>query len=495
MVSIRLSHGLGDLSNAAHLLALYRKLGHEVDVECTPDKAPLLKAAGCNIVSRATTVHSWPHAPSPGPPNHRDHWAGNKTAFNLSRHPLPNIGSYEQRWAELCSIKLNLDDQVTPEVELETERYIQGLPRPLVLFAPQGNTCPERKNLPHDIQAEVLRGLLDLTEGSVMQLDWDNRVYRLNNWRVRHLTDDWHRLTTLELYQLIKRADLVIGVDSGVLHFTRFTDTPAIGCWTHHYPSSFALPRKATLNLVPASRNDLTRYRRLAYNLVEYHGGLTGRFIAEQAVHMLGQRKYLTAPAADCVLRQLVGYCRQGECGLTSFVDRHKTFDAFLNNGNRKANPLVVETGCIRAIEDYSAGYSTYLLGYFLHHHGGKLISVDLNHTNVGFARDWTTAYGPSVEIHHAHSHNWLRGYRGPPIDLLYLDSADIGTVGYQECARTEAELALPHLAPDAVILFDDTCWAKGRFQGKGATAVPWLQQRGWQVLTGGYQVLMGRAV
>ncbi len=88
-------------------------------------------------------------------------------------------------------------------------------PRPLILFAPQGNTATESKNLDHETQAEVLRGLLDLTDGTVIQLDWDQRVFKLPNWRVRHLGDDWRPLGTIELYALIQRADLVIGCDSG----------------------------------------------------------------------------------------------------------------------------------------------------------------------------------------------------------------------------------------------------------------------------------------
>ncbi len=56
---------------------------------------------------------------------------------------------------------------------------------------------------------------------------------------------------------------------------------------------------------------------------------------------------------------------------------------------------MIVETGCIRSAEDWSAGYATYLVGYFLHHHGGELHSVDNDPNNVAFARAWTAAFGP----------------------------------------------------------------------------------------------------
>jgi len=494
MISVAFRHGLGDCVHAAHLFTLYVRRGYRIEVECEPNKACLFEAAGCALVARARETHHWEHAPAAGPPEHHDHWSGNKTAWNISRRPLPDIGSYQERWHELCSVKLHLDAFVTPEVERQVEDYLRSLPRPLILFAPQGNSSPLSKDLSHETQSEVLRGLLDLTDGSVVQLDWDQRVFKLPNWRVRHLADDWRPLAVPELYALVKRADLVIGCDSGVLHFTRFTDTPALGVWTRHHPSQYALPRDNTLHLVPHARNELNRYRRVAYNIIEGPGDrLSGRFIAEQAACLLRERKYLAGAVPDAVLRHLIARCRQIDLPLTSFVDRHRTFEAFLSRAVRKAKPLVVETGTIRSVEDWSAGYSTYLVGYFLHHHGGELHSIDVDPNNVAFARAWTAAYGAAVRVHQAHSHEWLQGYAGPPIDLLYLDSADIGTPQYQECSSREAELALPHLAADAAILFDDTCWNAGSFRGKGALAVPWLQRRGWHVIAGGYQVLLGR--
>jgi ADP-heptose:LPS heptosyltransferase len=492
LISFSFHHGLGDCSNAAHLLALYTRRGFEIEVECRPDKSWLFEAAGCRSVPRAREVHHWDHAGAAGRPLHHDHWSGNKTAWNLSRNPLPHIGEIAELWDELCSTKLDLDRFLTPEIEREIDRYVRTLPRPLILFAPQGDTATDRKNLDHATQGEILRGLLDQTDGTIIQLDWHQRVLKLPSWRIRHLGDDWRPLTTLELYALIRRADLVIGCDSGVLHFSRFTETPALGAWTRHDPSQFALPRRNTLHVVSQSRNELTRYRRIAYNLVECTGDrLSGSFIAEQASRLLGGRKFIQACVPDTVLRHLLDNCRRFESPMTSYVDRHRTFDAFLSQARRKANPLFVETGCIRSAEDWSAGYSTYLFGYFLQEHGGQLESVDSDPAHVEIARAWTAAYGSTVRIHHSLSHDWLRSYTGPPIDLLYLDSADVGSPQHRECCLGEAQLALPHLAHDALILVDDACWKAGSFQGNGELSVPWLLERGWSILTAGYQVLL----
>jgi hypothetical protein len=147
----------------------------------------------------------------------------------------------------------------------------------------------------------------------------------------------------------------------------------------------------------------------------------------------------------------------------------------------------------MRAQDQFSDGFSTYLFGLFLNYHGGELHSVDLDAQNCLFAIEWTQAFPGRVTVHHGHSHEWLRSYQGRPIDLLYLDSADLWTEGYQECCLEEARLALPRLSSTAAILVDDSPWSCGKFLGKGARAVPYLLDHGWKVAYAGYQVLLVR--
>jgi hypothetical protein len=495
MTSIRFYHGLGDSANFAHIIKLYTDAGETVEVETDASKTPLFLAAGAKITKKGEQHHPYPHAPAPGRPQHLDHWSGSKVAWNVSGAPMPNIGGYWERWADLCAVKLSLDTLVPAEERERVSAYFRQLPRPIVLFHSQGNTGTESKNLAHEEQAKLIRGLLDRTEGSVILLDWDQRAYRLNNYRVRHLTDDWHGLNTFQLYEAIKQADLLIGIDSGPLHFARFTDTPAVGVWTHHFPSHFALPRRETLNVVPASKNEWTRYRRIAFNIVECPGDRQdGSFIAEQAVRMLEQPRYLTrgTKAQDCTLRGLVDKLRTFDAALTSFVDRHRSFDALFKLATERGLLRWVETGCIRAPEDWTAGFSTYIFGLYLMHQGGELESVDLNGGNCNFAREWTQAFGTTVKVLEQHSHDYLKARR-EPIDVFYTDSADVGTDRYQECCLEECRLALPLLHDRSLVLFDDSCWGKGSFQGKGAKAIPWLMSQGWRVVYGGYQVLMSR--
>lgn len=495
-ISIRFHHGLGDAANAAHLLALYVRRQVPVEVECTPDKAPLFRAAGCAIVPSARQVCHWPHPPAPGAPRHDDPWSGNKVAWNVSHGPLPDIGGYWERWQELCDLDLDLGPYVPEEERQAVNRFLGRFPRPWVAYHPMGNTSPERKNLTREQQLGFLRGMLDRTDATVFVLDWDRRVHWFHNRRIINVAEEHGPLSTTQLAWLLDRADLFVGVDSGPLHLLRFTRTPGLGVWRDHFPSHFALPRAETLHLVPSRHSAWTRYRRAAWNLVEAGAeAVPGDEIAHWASRMLGrlhepQRPYAwgATAAAVCVVRHLVERCRTAE------QDRQRSFDLMFRHLDPVTAPRIVETGCIRAEEDFTAGFFTYICGMYLKLHGaGTLHSVDLTPAHVSFARQWTAGLQDHVQVDQADSRDWLATYQGPPFDLVYLDSADVGTPGYQECALREAELALPHTTQRTLLAFDDSPWYGGRWQGKGGLAIPWLLERGWRVVYAGYQVVLAR--
>lgn len=69
---------------------------------------------------------------------------------------------------------------------------------------------------------------------------------------MRHLSDFGPCPLDL-LLALMLEADLLIGVDSGPLHLSRFTDIPTVGVWMPgHYPATYTLPRPEQLNVVLA---------------------------------------------------------------------------------------------------------------------------------------------------------------------------------------------------------------------------------------------------
>lgn len=486
MTSYRFIHGLGDCSNFAHQIPLYTKRDHKVEIECTPEKRPLFLSSGATLVGKAERHHPWLHARHE-PEKALNHWAGSKPGWNISQSPMPNIGHCSKLWKEYCEVELNLDEHVTEEDRKIIDDYVEKINAPIILCHFQGNTGPDTKNINHGMQAEIITGLLSETDATIVNLDWDNRVWKGKNFRVKHLKDFRH-VSVIELYYLMKKSSLLLGIDSGVLHFSRFARIPTLGLWTHHNPSHFVLPRKELVNVIGSWGSDTTKLRRIEFNILEDKSrDVTSGFIVEQAVKMFEENKYLTHKGGDMLLQQLLSKCK---CIFNDYaIDRNRSFDLFLKHLKKVNDPVVIETGCIRSDEDYSAGYSSYLLGLFLLYHGGKLTTVDLNAANCKFATSKTE--GLPVNVILSHSHEYLKAYNGPKINAAYLDSHDADLPGHEENCLEEAKLVLPHLTEDAVILIDDTTHYDCKWKGKGAQAIPWLITQGFKIEYAGYQVLL----
>jgi hypothetical protein len=267
-----------------------------------------------------------------------------------------------------------------------------------------------------------------------------------------------------------------------------------------HYPSTYTLPRRRQVNVVLADHpRQWNRFKRIPWNLVEHPGNaFQANALAETVSRLLQAPRYLTAAelGADVQLQQFVGeFCRGRSNALAGYVDRHRSLDLlFREIGRRFERPTVVETGTIRAEEDWAgAGFFTYLAGAFLSRRGGTLHSVDLHPGPCAFAREWTAVFGDTVRVVQADSVAFLSGF-DRPIDVLYLDSLDTTEPGHAEHALRELEAALPRLHERSLVVIDDTPWQAGAWAGKGALVVPWLLAHGWRLGYGGYQALLWRA-
>src|SRR5262249_38131737 len=148
---------------------------------------------------------------------------------------------------------------------------------------------------------------------------------------------------------LLARADLVVGVDSGPLHAARFTRTPALGVWMPgHYPSTYALPRREQLNVVPAEpTRAFNRFKRVPWHVVAHPGGrVAARLLAGPCARMLAPPRYLK-PAdrgADAQLQQWVRQWCRGNQGnaLSGYADRHRSLDVLLRQmAERFEKPVV----------------------------------------------------------------------------------------------------------------------------------------------------------
>ncbi len=510
---VRFHHGLGDCAYFAHLIPLYLRRGHQIEVECTSDKRLIFEAAGARVFDgRADIEHAWGYPSGGTHEGHGGFWQGSKIGHNISEAPLPDIGAKGALWDELCASRIDIRPHLSQETLDTARRWLDRLPRPVILFHQKGNTAQERKSLSDTVTAQFYREFIDRCDGTLLLLDWDHRVPRLASYRVRHLSDFGPCPLDL-LLALMTQSDLLIGVDSGPLHLSRFTSIPTIGVWQPgHYPTTYTLPRPEQINVVLADHTrQWNKFKRIPWNIVEHPGSaFEAGTLGELTRQMLSEPRYLRVPtrqsgtlgtgptvAEDVQLQQFIReFCRcRGTSGLSHYWDRHRSLDELLQEAARRFTaPTIVETGTIRAEEDFGgAGFFTYLAGAFVNRHGGKLHSVDLTPQHVAFAREWTAVFGDSVSVHEGDSVSFLANFAAP-IDVLYLDSLDTTEPGHAAHCLRELEAALPKLHDRSLICIDDTPWQVGAFIGKGAVTVPWLLDHGWKILYAAYQVVLTRA-
>jgi hypothetical protein len=103
---------------------------------------------------------------------------------------------------------------------------------------------------------------------------------------------------------------------------------------------------------------------------------------------------------------------------------RFYTFKAALNLFLQMGGKTILETGCVRQLEDYGAGYSTVLFCDVLDKFGGHLWSVDINPKNVEFCEQITKEWEDLRNVICSDSVAFLENF-SDKIDLLYLDSWD----------------------------------------------------------------------
>ena len=127
-------------------------------------------------------------------------------------------------------------------------------------------------------------------------------------------------------------------------------------------------------------------------------------------------------------------------------------------------NPLIVETGCARGVDNWSGdGKSTVLFDQYLSHKGsGNLYSVDIDPGATQYARSATgprTQVDTSDSVQHLHklTRQFMETARVP--DLLYLDSLDVNYANPVDSAvhhLKEFCAVYPCLGPNTLVAIDD---------------------------------------
>lgn len=502
MTTVSFPHGLGDCVYFAHQLPLYQRRGHEVRVQCNPDKRWLFPAPFLaeNSLPQTAAKVAWNHAQSLEGLDDTNHWKANKAFANISVAPMPDIGPPDPAlWDEFANVSIDLRDRIPASAKETVATYFAELEKPVILLHTKGNSFQQAKSVPDALAVEIYREILDQTGGTLVLLDWDNRVPRIAHGRIKHLTDDWKRLSVDELLAAIYQADLVVGIDSGPLHLCRYTDTPSIGLWfSGHHPAKYSLPRErqANITLKKYAPNG-NKHTRWFYNIIEEQGDqIRAATVGRVGRQMLEPPRYLASdlPGKDVMIRHWIkDWTKGGISRENTLVDRDVSFDLMLRHLRDLERPRIVETGCIRAEEDWrGAGFSTYLLGAFVSARKGGLDSVDLDLKNVAFARKWTRIFRETVTVHAQDSLAYLAS-RTEPVDLLYLDSWDTTLPGHAEHGLREIQAAGHLLHTDSMVVYDDTSILAGRWRGKGSLGIPWMLSQGWKVIHAGHQTVLIR--
>ncbi len=495
-------HGLGDCVHFVHMLELCKQEGYQPIVHYEQNKKAVWEAAGIPYRNLdGSPYHGFAYAPGFNQPTTEPEWAGSKVAACFVP-PLPDLGPIADVWERLCAVDLSdrLYSQITQEDSDGAVKFLADLPRPIILLHTCGSNFAEQKSIPEATTSDLYRLLLDGCDGSLVLLDWDMRVPMLPHARVRHIKQDWGHLSISQLAAVYCEASLLIGIDSGPYHLAAMTDLPAIGVFTHHYPSCVALPRSRSAVMVRNGQDyrPINRARRARWSVLEYSGSTPdAAAIASHALRMLTGPRYLcdrSRIGRDVMLQQWVRDWLRQSTGLSPRADRDVTMDWLLSETTtRFESPQIVETGCTRQHEDWSAGYSTYVWGAYLDGLGaGHLDTVDLDATHLSTAREVCLPWSACITYHASDSTTWLAARR-EPIDVLYLDSLDEGHSGHAEHCLAEVQAALPTLHERSLIAIDDTVWSGG-WKGKGALAVPYMLSHGWRLAASGYQCVLERA-
>lgn len=501
-MSLRFGHGLGDCVHFAYLLQLYRVRNWDVTVQYDQDKAFIWNAAEIPYAQcpQKENIHQWSYSPGFNKPLPDCEGTGNKVYLNLNQAPLARIGDADPLWRELMDVSIRGDAAVARHHWDDVDSFLSNLPAPYILLHTHGNTFSDFKNLSDDTVKELYELLLAATAGSLILLDWDQRVPKLPHSRVRHLTDDWGHMSLEHLFCLMRRSDLLIGIDSGPWHLSRVAGIPGVGVFHRHHPACVCLPRTNAVHMTPARSADrhVNIQRRRLWNIIEYEGDdPVAEDIALHSLRMLEGPRYLSDSkrlGLDVAMQQWVRDWSRGSTGLSRYADRNSTLDYLLQEvTSRHDNPVMVETGCIRSIEDWAgAGNSTYLFSAYLYGLGsGKLYSIDNDERHCSFAQSSIGQWEANVQIECADSVRWLNEYSGR-IDLLYLDSMDVGCEGHAEHCLAEFNASRKNLHENSLVVVDDTTWNKG-WAGKGAELVPKLLNEGWKIKSSGYQVVLSK--
>jgi predicted O-methyltransferase YrrM len=168
---------------------------------------------------------------------------------------------------------------------------------------------------------------------------------------------------------------------------------------------------------------------------------------------------------------------------------RNETFRVFLEKAYISQNPLIVEFGSIRNLEENfqrGDGHSSILFSDAVTNLGGTFYTIDEKLKCTELTKQVISSY--TGDIHALCDKECAFLDKLPKrIDALYLDISDDPAHTLQLFLKLEQ-----HLEKNAVILIDDFN-VPNKATGKGDHLVIYLLKRNWTILKKGYQIVLVR--
>ncbi len=312
------------------------------------------------------------------------------------------------------------------------------------------------------------------------------------------------RVRLRDLARLIGRFSLFIGNDSGLQHVAAAVGTPQVIVYG---PTRFAAgPYPSTVAVAPAS--DCSRHcfmdcgRRLQKTDAQISHCMD-EITVEQVLAGVDQALGLPRPPSRLVpaltrlqaweLRQAARIPATPEEKLFAAISgtgsRRGTFDMAARLAMKRGAKHLVETGSFRSWGD---GGSTFIWARLAAVVGGELTSFDIDPERQRAAAqsigEERTNFVPGDSVERLKD----LAASGKTIDLLYLDSLDVGHGNAHQLHQlAEIQAAYPALSTGAVVVIDDD----SNDRGKGRLSRPWLESKGWRVVDRQYQSVLVRGV
>ena len=170
---------------------------------------------------------------------------------------------------------------------------------------------------------------------------------------------------------------------------------------------------------------------------------------------------------------------------------RHNSFSKAIDLAIERNVKVIVETGTAREPDNWHGdGLSTILFGHFCKEFDSRVWTCDIEGGNIEICRKLTQEYSDKITYVVGDSVAFLKNFEGK-IDFLYLDSFDSKTKQMKQAQQhnlNEVMAVEDKLHNNTIILIDDYYPKR---HGKGGMSVPYLQDKGWKLVTDESQALL----